>query len=269
MININLTQEEIELLEEILIRFGSVVTFNQLASLIDEDRAYTRKRVQKLVQQGWLTRIKRGVYVLSDFSSRGSLSISHLAVVNHLVADSYVSFESALQFHGLFDQLLTTTTAVSLSQYQPVEIDGFTYVFVKTNPKYYYGWEEHILDGQRTNIAHVEKAMLDLLQFHRTVYSTDLVLEILRNHQEAIDTRRLVDFGLRANLTTRRILGFLMDLSTINTTEVLASVQSADGVSYLSQSENNLYHPKWKLYYDPFFTQYDDTATDTATTGTD
>jgi len=255
MNNISLTQEEIEMLETALIQFGSVVSFDQLSSLIDEDRAYTRKRVQKLTRQGWLTRIKRGVYVMSDLSSRGSLSISHLAIVNHLVEDSYISFESALQYHGLFDQLLATITAVSQSQHKDRIIGGFTYAFVKTSAKYFYGWEQHQIDGQMVKIAYAEKALIDLLQFHRTVYTTDLVLEILRNDYQTIDSARLVDFGLRANLTTRRILGFLMNLSNMDSAELLTSVQSAGGVSYITQSEKNIFSHKWKLYYDPFFKQ--------------
>jgi predicted transcriptional regulator of viral defense system len=255
MNNISLTQEEVEMLETALIQFGSVVSFDQLSSLIEEDRAYTRKRIQKLTRQGWLTRIKKGLYVISDLSSRGSLSISHLAIVNHLAEDAYISFESALQYHGLFDQLLATITAVSQSQHTDRVIGGFTYAFVKTSAKYFYGWEQHQIDGQVVKIAQAEKALIDLLQFHRSVYTTDLVLEILRNHSEAIDSGRLVDFGMRANLTTRRILGFLLDLSNMDSTELLTSVQSAGGVSYISQSDKNLYNHKWKLYYDPFFNQ--------------
>ena len=137
MNRISLTTDEVESLEIALVEYGAVVTFDQLSSFFNEDRQYSRVRVNKLVKQGWLKRIKKGVYVISDLSSRGSLSISHMAIVNAIVRDAYISFEAALQHHGLYDQLLTTINAVSLKQYKNTTIDGITYNFIKTQQRYF------------------------------------------------------------------------------------------------------------------------------------
>ena len=59
MKRISLTESELEILETALIDYGAVVTFDQLSNLVDENRAYTRKRISKLVKQGWLKRIKK------------------------------------------------------------------------------------------------------------------------------------------------------------------------------------------------------------------
>ena len=72
MKRISLTNTDVEILEQAIINFGSVVTFQQLTSLFEEPVEYARIRISKLVNQGWLTRIKKGVYVISEFSSRGS-----------------------------------------------------------------------------------------------------------------------------------------------------------------------------------------------------
>jgi predicted transcriptional regulator of viral defense system len=256
MKRISLTHGDIEILEQAIINFGSVVTFQQLTSLFEEPVEYARIRISKLVNQGWLTRIKKGVYVISEFSSRGSLAISHLAVVNHLEEDSYISFENALQFHGIFDQYLASIRLITVVQKASRIIGGISYHFIKTKADYLYGWEIHEIDHQPVKIGTIEKALIDLIQFHRTRYSVDLILEKLVEYKGEVDFEKLNSFLLRANLTTQRIFGFLLDLAGINSLPLLNSIQDSPSVSYLSNSENNVYNHKWKLYYDNFFTQY-------------
>jgi predicted transcriptional regulator of viral defense system len=256
MKRISLTADELENIESALIQFGSVVTFDQLSSFFDEDRQYTRIRINKLVKQGWLKRIKKGVFVIADLSSRGRLSISHKAIVNVLVEEAYISFESALQHHGLYDQLLTSINSVSLKQYKSTTIDGITFNFIKTQRRYFYGWVTHDIDGQAVKIAHTEKALIDLIQFHRSRYTTDLVLEKLRDFRGEISQSRLTDFALQANLTTRRILGFLMECVDWDSDRLLASVLDRQSVSWISRSEDKIYNHKWRLYYDRHFERY-------------
>ena len=105
-------------------------------------------------------------------------------------------------------------------------------------------------------MARLEKALIDLIQFHRSRYSTDLVLEKLLAFQNDIEHQRLVEFALKANLTTRRIAGFLMDFTGMDSSELHASAANRQSVSSISASENNRYNHKWKLYYDQTFEQY-------------
>ena len=256
MKRISLTTNESEILESALIQHGNVVTFDQLSNFFDEDRRYTRIRINKLVNQGWLKRVKKGVFVISDLSSRGSLSISHKAIVNLLVQEAYISFETALQHHGLYDQLLASINSVSLKQYKSTTIDNTIFNFIKTQQRYFYGWEIEDIDGQSVKIAHIEKALIDLLQFHRSRYSTDLVLEKLSEFKSDISHRRLTEYALKANLTSRRILGFLMDYVEMDNKEILTSVNNRSSVSFISNTEDSKYNHKWQLYYDRYFERY-------------
>lgn len=256
MKRISLTTNESEILESALIQYGNVVTFDQLSNFFDEDRRYTRIRINKLVKQGWLKRVKKGVFVISDLSSRGSLSISHKAIVNLLVQEAYISFETALQHHGLYDQLLASINSVSLKQYKSTTIDNTIFNFIKTQQRYFYGWEIEDIDGQSVKIAHIEKALIDLLQFHRSRYSTDLVLEKLSEFKSDISHRRLTEYALKANLTSRRILGFLMDYVEMDNKEILTSVNNRSSVAFISNTEDSKYNHKWQLYYDRYFERY-------------
>ena len=76
MKNTNLTRRDSRLLEDAIIAYGDVASFDQLAALSNMERAYARKRISQLAAQGWLVRIKKGLYALSDISSRGFLRLS-------------------------------------------------------------------------------------------------------------------------------------------------------------------------------------------------
>lgn len=256
MKRIGLTTEELENLETALINYGNVVTFDQLYNLFNEDRAYLRKRVSKLVQEGWLKRVKKGIYVISDLRTRGKLSISHIAIVNVLVNNAYVSFENSLQHHGFYDQFLNNVNSISMQQYKRTTIDGITYNFINSQEKYFYGWDSFEIDGQSVKIAKAEKALIDMIQFHRSLYSTDLVIEKMLNYQNDLKFKTLLEYAQKSNLTTQRIVGFILDIAKLDSSKLENNVSNKKSVSAISKSGNNIYSNKWNLYYDSFFSKY-------------
>jgi len=99
-----LNTTQLAFLEELMLRFGKVVTYEQLAPLVPtRDAVAKRQFVSRLAVAGWLVRIKKGVYQVADISSLGTLTLSRYALAQILAPGSYVSFEAALQFHGMHD----------------------------------------------------------------------------------------------------------------------------------------------------------------------
>lgn len=256
MNSIGITEEELQNLETALASYGAVVSFEQLAGIFKEDRQYLRKRISKLTQKGWLFRVKKGLYVISDLHSRGSLSISQYTIVNALVETAYISFESALQYHGYYDQLLNSVSSIATKQFQDKVIDGYTFSFIKTLPIYFYGWETHQIDGQTVKIANKEKVLIDLIQYHRNRYSIDLVLEKLGNYQNEFNLDLLIDLSLNSTTVTQRILGFVLDCLKLDSKRLYEAIQTSKGTSRITDSSNNQYNKKWRLYYDRYFERY-------------
>lgn len=255
MKNATLTLRDIRLLEDAIITYGDVASFEQLAELSDMERIYARKRISQLADQGWLVRIKKGLYALSDISSLGSIRLSHYTVAQLLVDESYISFEAALQYHGMYDQLQQMIRSVACKQYKTTEVGGLTYRFIKTTNTYFYGWDTVAVGSRQVKMATPEKAILDLLMFERTTYTTDLVLETLRDKQQSLDFERLQTYLARSITTVQRIGGFLLDLAGLDSTAIAKLVSGTAGVSRITK-QSTLYNRKWRLYYDQHFTQY-------------
>ena len=209
-----LSVKQSELLENLIVKHGQIVTSGQILSQAEGNWDYKQAKnlITKLVQNGWLMRIKRGLYAISDLSTRGFLTLSPYVVANLLVPDSYVSFESALQQYGMFDQLTDKTISVSLKMYKAVKLNSTEYSFVKTKPEYFFGWQEVNVDNKSVRVATPEKALIDLVNFHKSQYAIDLVIEKLQEHRNDLDIDQLNNYLSRFSLTTVKIFGLIFDL---------------------------------------------------------
>lgn len=250
-----LTQAQLQLLEQALLAHGNVVAFADLAALLPgRSDAYRRRFIKGLADAGWLVRLKRGVYQIAELSSLGTPTLSRFAIAQILAPDSYVSFESAWQHWGLYDQLLATVTSVALRQYAPAMVEGMRFRFVKITPAYYYGWQMVEISHRQVRMAQPEKALIDMVQFHRTRLSLSLVAEKLATERGRFDLDRLQTFLLQANLTTLRICGWLLDAVGVDTARLHGHATASTSVSRATPHAVS-YDAKWRLYVDPVMTQ--------------
>ena len=68
-----LSVKQSELLDNLVVKHGQIVTSGQILSQAEGfwDYKQAKNQVTKLVKNGWLIRIKRGLYTISDLSTRG------------------------------------------------------------------------------------------------------------------------------------------------------------------------------------------------------
>jgi len=252
-----LSAKQSELLENLIVKHSQIVTFDQIISETKDSWDYKQAKnlITKLVINGWLIRIKRGLYAISNLSTRGSLSLSPYTVANLLVTNSYVSFESALQQYGMFDQLTDKTVSVSLKKYKIVTLHSTEYYFIKTKPDYYFGWQEITIDNHTTRIATPEKALIDIVNFHKSQYAIDLVIEKLIEHQKDLDFDLLNEYLGKFSLTTVKIFGLIFDLIGINSDKLYGIVKTKRGTHWMIPGDTK-FNAKWRLYYNLYFDKY-------------
>ena len=258
MNSINLATQDVAVIENLIAKYGAIVTLEQIAQVLDNlGSVQLRKKVSQLAKKGWLFRIKRGVYAVCDISQRGSLAISHYTVSNLLVEDSYISFEAALQYHGLYDQLLQTMRAVSLTRYQDSEVGSITYRFITTTEKHYYGWAQHWIDGQQVKVATIEKALIDLVKFHRSTYTVDLVIETVGEYQDDLDWDKLYTYLTRSTIAVQRIFGFILDgLGLDETASRVHDLVKKQKNSSRVTAHSEMFNARWRLYYNEHLQNY-------------
>jgi predicted transcriptional regulator of viral defense system len=257
MIQTILSDKQSDLLENLIVKYGQIVTSHEIYK--EAERYYDYKQaknlITKLVRNGWLIRIKRGLYAISDLSTRGFLNLSPYVVANLLVPDSYVSFESALQQYGMFDQLTNRTVSISLKMYKLTTLAGMEYRFIQTKPKYFFGWQETLIGNIYARIATPEKALIDMVNFHKSQYSIDLVIEKILEHENDLDMTRLNDYLKNFSTTTIKIFGLIFDLLDINSEILYRLIKDKQGTHWMFP-EDNKFNAKWRLYYREYFDKY-------------
>jgi predicted transcriptional regulator of viral defense system len=249
-----LSQKESAILENLIAKYGLIVNFEQIQQEAGQDksRQQVRNLVAKMSKNGWLVRIKKGAYYIANLESRGFANVDVSIIAQTILEESYVSFEAALQYHGIFDQHLRTVSSVCLKKYADKEIQGIAYKFVKTSRKNYYGFQQVQMEGRTVKIATLEKAILDMLHFQRSVNSLDLVLEKLKEYKENFDLERLKEYSENQSITVKKILGFLLDKAGMDSEFLLKSTGKTRGASSMT-SDSELFSSKWNLYYHNHF----------------
>ncbi len=122
-----------------------------------------KDKVSRLEKSGTLIRLKKGLYVVSPSVSGKAISVELIA--NNIYGPSYISFESALSFHGLIPERTYTmkSAAAKRRKHYHTPLGDYEYITV---PENYFpvGLQQNIIDDSCAFIiAGPEKAICDLI----------------------------------------------------------------------------------------------------------
>ena len=253
MKNIILSQKDAKLLEDVIIEHGRIVSFNQLKSVFKKQyssAAQIKNRVSHLSRVGWLIRLKKGLYVIiTDIGTLASNDVSLYTIAQALNRDSYISFEGALQYHAMFDQMLSSLGAVTFKRARKYKIKNSDIKFYKIKTQLYFGFSKERSDIGLVNIARKEKALLDILYFRSNAYYASLVWEKLKDYQTSIDFNLLKRYAKRFNGDVIRQVGFFLDNLKIDTRDLEKIIQGKTSYSKMTK-DSQKFNAKWRLYFD-------------------
>jgi predicted transcriptional regulator of viral defense system len=243
----NRHMKDLTLIEKILVEKGRIVKHSDLREYLSE-YSDINKKISTLVDKGLLISLRRGAYYISKLGSLGYTSISNYIIANSIGDESFVSFEAALSFHGVFDQGLQKYRSISKKQYLDKAIEGITYEFVKVKDLSYFGYEVESVDGGQARIATKERALLDLIEYKKSINTLSLVLEKLSQYKNDIDFKLIAKYLENHSQITIKSCGFFFDLigKDSKKVELLVNKESTSRMSESSLKFNN----KWRLYYD-------------------
>lgn len=118
-----------------------------------KDRRTLLVALHRLVRQGVLTRMRRGIYRVSIRSADTAV------LANLLYRPSYLSFESALARFGILSQIPYTVTLATTRRSKKTTLEGTAVEYRQLRPDLFFGYR--IEKG--LEIAEPEKALLDAL----------------------------------------------------------------------------------------------------------
>lgn len=188
-----------------------------LTALSDYKRP--RDRITRLLNQGVIIRVKKGLYVFGDAYRRTPVRMEILA--NLIYGPSYVSLEYALQHHGLIPERVEAVTSVTVGRSRDFStpLGRFTYRTVPLTA-FRTGVERvEIEHGRAFLLAVPEKALADKLYADKVSLRTqrdilaylDEDLRIDEASIRSLRADRLRDYAERYRSRKIRLLASLVE----------------------------------------------------------
>jgi len=136
-------------------------TTQNIAEILGISEASARVLGARYAKKGILVRLKNNIYLLESQIAR--LGASELFQLSNLIqTPSYVSFMTALAYHGVTTQITREVVeAISPVRTGEFKAKDLLFVYSKIQPDLYFGFER--VEG--FFIASKEKALLDCLYF--------------------------------------------------------------------------------------------------------
>lgn len=191
---------------------------HEVLLLFEEPAPQVQARLSRWRRQGKLTQLRRGRYLLSEEHRRSEVADFYIA--NYLYRPSYVSLQSALEYHGMIPEavgmVLSLTTLHGREWQTPAGV--FRYRSIGTGR--FWGYQERGVARpgndarqQRFLIAMPEKAVLDMFYLEPGDWTGERLEGLRLQNLGAIDRQRLVDFAERfQSVKVRRAAGRLLEL---------------------------------------------------------
>jgi len=184
-------------LEQALQQFGSIPFTH--ASLLSVLRDYRRPndKIVKLVEEGALVTLKKGVYVLGSALRRESLNVPLIA--NNLYGPSCVSLDWALAWHGLIPEGvigITSVTSRRAKVYQ-TPVGSFSYQHIPAELVYTGARVERFNGDAACLLAAPTKALCDKILLTRNLrLFSAAAMEVFLEDDLRVDRESLEDIEM-------------------------------------------------------------------------
>lgn len=181
---------------EILLNWSKpYVSGIDLHHILDKTADSRQSIIKRAIRKGYLIPIRRDLYLIKN-AKRALLNSFEIATI--IYGPSYVSFESALSYHGWIPEAVRTTTCASVKRAKefetPLGIFSYEHIPIKA---FSFGVEQHQQDALTLFIASPVKALADIVYARkRTWNSINALSEDLRIEIESfqnLDRKLLVE----------------------------------------------------------------------------
>ena len=225
-----------------------VFTVEEAAKISGIDRNVLKVILSRLEKKVWVERIEKGKYMVIPLGARkGEYTLNEFVIGSLLVDPSAIAYWSALNYHGLTEQIPATVfvQTTSRKKKQELEIFGVRYRIVRIKEGKFFGIERIWLDGFQVNVTDREKTIVDCLDKLGLCGGVIEVAKALKHGE--FDFERLSEYAVKiGNSGVVRRLGYLCDVLglQINLPEVKAKNYLLLDPTMPKKGETN---GKWRL----------------------
>jgi len=200
----NQINEESQIMNLIADNEISILTTEKLLTLAGQDYMCLKPTLKKLVRNGQLFRIEKGLYCVRNFRNPN-------IIANALLADSVVGYWTALNMHNLTEQIPNTIYSLSTTSKNNKKVFNVRYKFIKVNANKVCGITHMGYGNESFRITDIEKTLLDCFDLPK--YSGGYEELIRAFYNANISSTKLLSYGKQMNnLSVLKRLAFLSEI---------------------------------------------------------
>jgi len=175
-----------------LIAIAGNMPYFDLATIVqlsEEPRQSLRMQLSRLVKQGKIKSLRRGMYALGEPYRK--INPNSAVLANWIYTPSYLSFHWALGYYGLIPEMVFQFTSATprVPRLFKNEFGSFLYRHIK--PDYFAGYQTMKIDGQKVLIAEPEKALLDLWHIDNGEWTKERMASMRFQNFEVVSREKL------------------------------------------------------------------------------
>lgn len=215
----------------------------------------TPQFLERLQSKGWIRRIRRGRFAVVPLSSGDDRSpqLHEFVVAMELVSPAVIAYWSALNHHGMTEQLPRTVFVATDHpvRRQPGDVLGVTYKIVSLKPGKFFGITKDWIDENPFSVTDKEKTIIDGLDLPQYAGGVNEIAKALTRSWKALDEKKLRKYAATiGNSAVGKRLGFMMEASGLGDVEAFRKAMSlAPGFSSLDPTmpKHGKYNRRWGL----------------------
>ncbi len=194
------------------------VTVREAAKILDLSAAATAKLLSQWHAQGWLSRVRRGLYVPVPLGSGSPAAAvaDPWAIMAKAFAPCYIGGWSACEHWGFTEQLFRAVLVVTTKPVRPRkgELQGTPFVARVTAPDRFFGSRRVWREQTPIDVSDPSRTIIDILNEPGLGGGIRHVAQVLQSYfrSEYRDDRHLLEYGHKlGNRTVFKRLGFLVE----------------------------------------------------------
>ena len=249
-----LSERESRALARLTSQNNEIFRIDELAEALDTTYDSAKTTAARLETNGWVARLKPGVYLVVPLAAgEDSQYTAHeFVTANHLVEPMYISFWSALGFHGFTEQVPRSVYVATTKRRQDRTVHDVEYHLITLAERKFFGAEQFDVGGHTVPIATQEKTLADCADLPRHCGGIRELAKGIRAGPDGYDPDVLLEYARRiGNGAAIKRLVYLMDHYgvTVPDREGLEA-GFTQGTSPLdpTRSAKGTYAPEYRLY---------------------
>ena len=197
----------------------------EIKALSGWERNRIHNTLSGLNEKGHVVRIKKDTYTLEE-----EFFDNTFRVITEAVKPSYITFWTALSYHGFTEQQVNMIQLVSTKQFDDLKVRKKKVEISTFKPKRFFGYD----DVEGAVMAEKEKSLVDSLYMLHKSGGLEEYVKCLKNGYHELDKETfreyIVDFDNRS-LVSR--MGFLLDIFNLADQEYLNHLKENASQSYV------------------------------------